>query len=83
MPDADELAASLAQALAAPFRVYAPGREEPLANGTVGGAGVLLDPGTYRVEVLVDPPAAFEDVIMEGGSGVSLSLPATEGTEDG
>jgi len=80
---ADELAASLAQALAAPFRVYAPGREEPLANGTVGGAGVLLDPGTYRVEVVVDPPVAFEDVIIEGSSGVSLSLPATEGTEDG
>jgi len=80
---ADELAASLAQALAAPFRVYAAGSEAPLANGTIGGAGVLLDPGTYRVEVLVDPPVTFEDVIIEGGNGVNLSLPATEGTEDG
>ncbi|MFV2062814.1 MAG: VWA domain-containing protein, partial [Chloroflexota bacterium] len=69
---ADELAASLAQALAAPFRVYTAGTDEPLASGTVGGAGVLLEPGTYRVEVLSDPLVVFEDVIIEGGTDATL-----------
>ena len=68
-----ELAAKIVTAVSAPFRVYGPDGE-PLASGTVGGAPVEIDPGDYRVEVLSDPPLAFDDVEIPSGGSVILEL---------
>jgi len=79
---AAELASAIGTALGAPFRVYpadpatATDGDEPAASGTVGGEAVTLDPGTYRVEVLADPPVTFEEVVVPGGENVSLELPS-------
>jgi hypothetical protein len=44
----------------------------------VGGGAIELDPGTYRVEVLSDPPFAFEEVVVGGGESIVLELSAPE-----
>ena len=75
--DASELAATITAALRAPFRVYGPDGE-PLAVGTVGGDPVALEPDTYRVEVLTEPPVLFDQVELGNGATVTLELPATE-----
>ena len=74
---AKELARSLTTALGAPFRVFGPDTE-PLAVGSVGGEAVPLEPGTYRVEVLTEPPVFFDDVELGNGAAVTLELPGTE-----
>jgi len=79
---ADELSAAITTAVSAPFRVYPLDAEEPVARGTVGGDAVELEPGQYRVEVLVDPPVEFTDIIIEGGTDVSLPLPASGPVSD-
>jgi hypothetical protein len=70
----DALADGLAQALAAPFRVLD-------ATGAVVGAGVVGDgqeiglaPGTYRVEVLTDPPIVIDPVEIAPGAGKVLEV---------
>jgi peptide-methionine (S)-S-oxide reductase len=71
---AEELASSIQAAVNAPFRVLGPdGRVA--GGGTVGGAPVTLDPGTYLVEVLVDPPVTYREVVVGGGQDVALVLP--------
>jgi hypothetical protein len=50
-----------------------------VASGTVGGGPARLDPGTYDVEVLVDPPVSFSEVVVGGGEIVDLVLPTPEG----
>jgi Mg-chelatase subunit ChlD len=72
---AEELVSALGAALGAPFRVYGPDGEV-YEGGTVGGGTIAIDPGTYRVEVLTDPPAAFEEVVVAGGQSVVLELPS-------
>jgi hypothetical protein len=72
---ADELVDALSAALGVPFRVYGPGGEVS-AGGTVGADPLPLDPGTYRVEVLSDPPVEFDEVVVGGGESVTLELPA-------
>jgi len=74
---AEDLEASLALALSAPFRVYGPDGEV-YEGGTVGGDPIGIDPGTYRVEVLTDPVVEFEEVVVGGGESVSLELPLAE-----
>jgi hypothetical protein len=74
---AKELARSLTTALGAPFRVFGPDTE-PLAIGSVGGEAVTLEPGTYRVEVLTEPPTFFDDVELLNGASVTLDLSGTE-----
>jgi hypothetical protein len=72
--DADELASALATALRAPFRVY--GLDGSVVDGgTVDGDPILIDPGTYLVKVLVDPPIEFNDVVVQPGATVDLELP--------
>jgi Ca-activated chloride channel family protein len=72
-----ELARAIERAVSAPFRVYdAAGNE--VAGGTVGGDSVPLPPGTYSVVVLADPPARFDDVRIEPGRPVRLTLPVPE-----
>ena len=65
----------LGAALGAPFRVYGPDGDV-FDGGTVGGGPIELDPGTYRVEVLSDPPVEFDEVVVGGGEAVILELPA-------
>ena len=76
----DGLASAISAAVSAPFVVYGPD-DTILASGTVGGGPARLDPGTYRVEVLVDPPVTFSEVVVGGGQSIDLELP-TPG-EDG
>jgi hypothetical protein len=71
--DARQLGAAIARALAAPFRVLDQ-EGVPVAGGTVGGDPVPVPPGTYRVEVLTDPVATFEAVVVASGAGVDLVL---------
>jgi hypothetical protein len=74
------LASAISTAVSAPFVVYGPD-DTILASGTVGGGPARLDRGTYRVEVLVDPPVTFTEVVVGGGETVDLELPAP-GEED-
>ncbi len=71
--DATELGAAIAKALAAPFRVY----DETgtlIASGIVGGPSVAVPVGSYRVDVLTDPMATFEAVVVTSGAGIDLVL---------
>ena len=71
--DQESLLAGIAAALRAPFRVY--DRDGALvARGVVGGAPVELPAGTYRVEVLAEPPATFEAVEVAPGEGVVVEV---------
>ncbi|MCY7417091.1 MAG: VWA domain-containing protein, partial [Chloroflexi bacterium] len=73
--DATELGAAIAKALSAPFRVYdEAGRL--VASGIVGGPSVPVPVGTYRVEILTDPLASFETVVVASGAYVDLVLGA-------
>jgi len=75
---AGELASAIATAVSAPWRVFELEGEEPLASSTVGGDGVVLAPGTYRVEVLSDPTIEFDAVELSAGGIVTLRLPEPE-----
>ncbi len=71
--DPDSLAAGIAAALRAPFRVY----DEAgaiVASGIIGGPAVKVPTGVYRVEVLSDPIRVFEDVDLDPGETADLSL---------
>jgi hypothetical protein len=72
---AGELASSVATAVSAPFRVYGPEGDQ-VAAGTVGGGPITVEPDTYRVEVLVDPPVLFDQVDVSNGASVILELPS-------
>ncbi len=74
----DDLAAAIGAAVAAPYRVYRLGDDEPVAGGTVGGVPVQLERGAYRVEVLTDPPTEFDEVILAGGESLTLELPVRD-----
>ena len=39
---------------------------------------MALEPDTYRVEVLTEPPVLFDRVKLGNGATVTLELPATE-----
>lgn len=70
----DALADGLAQALAAPFRVLDPAGAV-VGTGVVGdGQEIVLAPGTYRVEVLTDPPIVIEPVDIAPGAGKVLEV---------
>jgi hypothetical protein len=72
------LSAGMAAALRAPFRVFDDGGEQ-VGQGIVGDAPVTVEPGTYRVEVLSEPPIVMEDLEVPPASGVQLTV----GGEDG
>jgi hypothetical protein len=72
--DQRQLAARITQALRAPFRVL-DASGTVVATGTVGGEAVSLPPGSYRVEVLTEPPIVFQDVVIESAGSVRLTLP--------
>jgi hypothetical protein len=70
----DALADGLAQSLAAPFRVLDPAGAV-VGTGVVGdGQEIILAPGTYRVEVLTDPPIVIDPVEIAPGAGKVLEV---------
>jgi hypothetical protein len=68
-----QLGEAVALALRAPFQVY-DASGDLVASGVVGGDALTLEPGTYRVEVLSEPPAIFEDVVVEPQRDVELRV---------
>ena len=75
---AKDLAASIATALRAPFRVHDQDGQV-VASGVVGDQ-VELAPGTYRVEVLTDPIIVLEDVVIPAGEFRTIQLEASVAT---
>jgi hypothetical protein len=72
--DEEGLLAGIAAALRAPYRIH--DLDGALvASGVVGGAPVALPTGTYRVEVLTDPPLTIDAVEMAPGGEVTLEVP--------
>lgn len=74
-PTRGSLAAALEAATTAPYLVF----DEDgalVAQGLVGDEGVELEVGVYRVELLTDPPASYESVVLEAGAVVMLPPPA-------
>jgi hypothetical protein len=70
---AEELSASLEAALSAPYRVLdADG--QVIAEGMVDGDPVTLPPGSYWVELLIEPVRALENVLIAGEDDVILPL---------
>ena len=74
---ADDLAAAIRDATAAPFEVYVAATDELAGSGTVGGAAIELDPGRYRVEVMTQPSMVY-DVDVGWGEVERLELPVTQ-----
>ncbi len=67
-----ELAAALRQTIQLNYRILAEdGREA--AQGTVGAAPVQIDPGTYTLEIVANPPVQ-QELVVEGGSVVEVRL---------
>lgn len=79
--NADELAEAITVAVTsaitsnagAPIHVL-DGAGELIVDGTVGGDPLEIAPGTYRIEVLVDPPVEFAEVTIASGERVELDL---------
>ena len=70
-----DLNAAVSRAVGAPFRVLDK-NGKVVATGTVNGVPVQLPPGTYRVEVLTEPPVTFDAVVVAPQASVQLSMPA-------
>jgi hypothetical protein len=68
-----ELSASLEAAVRVPYRVL-DSDGSVVAEGSVDSEPVVLPAGTYRVEVLTDPPRIIEDVIITGEEESVLEL---------
>lgn len=69
-----ELAASLAESIEVPYAVLdAAGKT--VATGTVNGAPVTLDAGTYRVVAQTDPPRTIDGVVVSMERETSATLP--------
>ena len=74
---AESLVESIVTAVRPPYRVYGPSGEV-IADGTVDGDPVALDPGTYSVEVLTEPLIRFDDVMIPPGVAVELEISGEE-----
>jgi hypothetical protein len=68
------LESAIRTATSPPFEVYdATGTK--VAGGTVNGASLELDPGTYTVVVLTEPGVTFEAVSVQAAGTLTLQLP--------
>jgi Mg-chelatase subunit ChlD len=67
------LSAAIAQTLRAPFRVI-DDTGAVVGEGIVGDAAVSVPIGTYRVEVLSEPPVTFEDVQIGPNQAVIFTV---------
>lgn len=72
--DGAELAASLAESIEVPYAVI-DARGTTVATGTVNGAPVTVDAGTYRVVVETTPPRTLDNVVVSMERETSAALP--------
>lgn len=75
--DAAQLAAALQQAVELTYQILGPEGAE-VATGTVGAAGITLEPGQYTLRVNSLPPVERE-LLVEAGS--SLEVRVSQGLE--
>jgi hypothetical protein len=72
--DGAELAASLAESVEVPYAVL-DSRGTTVATGTINGAPIAVEPGTYRVVAQTNPPRALDNVVVTMERETSASLP--------
>jgi hypothetical protein len=72
--DGAELAASLAESIEVPYAVV-DARGTTVGTGTVNGAAVTVDAGTYRVVAQTNPPRTIDEVVVTMERETSASLP--------
>lgn len=72
--DAAELAASLRESIEVPYTVIG-ADGAAAATGTVGGAPVTVDAGTYSVVVGQNPPLRVEDVVVAMDDDTTVFVP--------
>ena len=72
--DGRELAASLAGSLEVPYAVV-DARGTTVATGTVNGAPVEVEPGTYRIVAQTNPPRTVDNVVVTMERETSATLP--------
>ncbi len=72
--DGGELAASLAESIEVPYAVV-DASGATVATGTVNGAPVTVDAGTYRVVVQTSPPRTIDAVVVAAERETSAALP--------
>jgi von Willebrand factor type A domain len=70
---AGDLGGAIAQAVQPPFTIL-DAHGKTVGTGIVGGAPVSVPAGTYTVEVQTDPTTTFDNVVVEGGKNVKLTL---------
>ena len=68
-----ELAASLVESIEVPYAVV-DARGTTVATGTVNGAPVAVEPGTYRVVAQTNPPRVLDNVVVTVEQETSASL---------
>jgi hypothetical protein len=73
--NADELAAAVRQAVAAPFRLL-DANGAVVATGVVGGPPVAVPPGAYTVELLTDPARRYPDVVVASDQTTTVRIDA-------
>jgi hypothetical protein len=72
--DGGELAASLAESIEVPYAVL-DARGTTVATGTVNGAPVAIEAGTYRVVAQTNPPRTIDNVVVTMDREASATLP--------
>jgi hypothetical protein len=72
--DGGELAASLAESIEVPYAVVA-ANGTTVATGTVNGAPVAVEAGTYRIVAQTNPPRTVDNVVVTMERETSTTLP--------
>ena len=72
--DGAELAASLAESIEVPYAVVDE-RGTTVATGTINGAPIAVEPGTYRVVAQTSPPRTLDNIVVTMERETSASLP--------
>jgi Mg-chelatase subunit ChlD len=72
--DAGELAASLRESIEVPYAVHDEG-DAIVATGTVNGAAITLDTGSYAVVVQGTPPRRIENVVVAIEEETTVAVP--------
>jgi hypothetical protein len=72
--DGKELAASLVESIEVPYAIV-DARGTTVATGTVNGAPVAVEAGTYRVVAQTNPPRTIDSVVVAMERETSAALP--------
>jgi hypothetical protein len=72
--DGKELAASLVESIEVPYAIV-DARGTTVATGTVNGAPVAVEAGTYRVIAQTNPPRTIDNVVVAMERETSATLP--------